>query len=79
MQNSFVRFVRIPLINAMQKDTFPFHHTTRAVLLRLSGDSGLRVGDLDTERLGLSNDFDSLLGGNSVGDLGSVGSVVHEE
>lgn len=28
---------------------------------RLSGNSSLGVGDLDTERLGLGDDFDSLL------------------
>lgn len=46
---------------------------------RLGGDSSLGVGDLDAQCLCLCNDIDSLSGGNSVADLGSVCSVVHEQ
>lgn len=47
--------------------------------LRRLGNSRLGVGDLDTQSLGLGDDLDSLAGRHGVGDLGGVGSVVHEE
>lgn len=47
--------------------------------LNLSGDTGLGVGNLDTELLGASDNLDSLPRGNGVGDLGGEGLVVHQE
>lgn len=49
------------------------------ISLRRLGDTGLGVGDLDTQSLGLGDDLDSLSGGYGVCDLGGVDSVVHEE
>ncbi len=47
--------------------------------LQLSGDTGLGVGNLDTELLGASDNIDTLAGGDGVGDLSSEGLVVHQE
>ena len=38
------------------------------VYLSLGGDTALRVGNLDTESLGLLEDFDALAGGDGVAD-----------
>lgn len=48
-------------------------------LCLLSTNASVGVGDLDTEGLGLLEDVNALLGGNIVGDLGGVDTVVHEE
>lgn len=47
--------------------------------LNLGGDLGLGVGDLDAQLLGAGNDVDALAGGDSRGNLGGVGAVVHHE
>lgn len=48
-------------------------------LCLLSTDTGVGVGDLDAEGLGLLENVDALLGRDVVGNLGSVDTVVHEE
>ena len=45
----------------------------------LSTDTGVGVGDLDAEDLGLLENLDALLAADVVGDLGSERAVVHEE
>jgi hypothetical protein len=40
--------------------------------LRLSGDTALGVGDLDTESLGLGEDVDTLAGRNGAGDPAGI-------
>ena len=47
--------------------------------LNLSGDTGLGVGNLDTELLSASDNLDTLAGGDGVGDLSGESLVVHEE
>lgn len=47
--------------------------------LSLEGETALRVGDLNTESLGLVHDGDSLSRRNVVGDLSSVGLGVEEQ
>lgn len=47
--------------------------------LSLQSNSALGVGDLETELLGLSNNLDSVLSRNVVGDLSSEGLGVHQQ
>ena len=48
-------------------------------LLNLGGNLGLGVGDLDSKLLSTSDDVNSLSGRNVVGDLSSMGLVVHQK
>lgn len=47
--------------------------------LGLQSNSTLRVGDLDTQRLGLGNNLNSVLGRDIVGNLSSVSLGVHQQ
>lgn len=47
--------------------------------LGLQSNSTLRVGDLDTQRLGLGNNLNSVLRRDIVGDLSSVSLGVHQQ
>lgn len=47
--------------------------------LGLQRNSTLRVGNLDTKRLGLGNNLNSVLGRDVVGNLGSVGLGDHQQ
>jgi hypothetical protein len=69
---------------ASNANPFPMHNRKAAQkpinsLLNLSGNLRLGVGDLDTQLLSTGNDVNSLSGGDVVGNLGGVGSVVHQE
>ena len=52
---------------------------SRSLVVVLSAEAGLAVGDLDVELLGAGDDGLALLGRNVAADLGGVLGVVHEE
>lgn len=54
-------------------------HFITSDYLSLQSNSALRVGDLDTDLLGLSNNVNSVLGRHVVGNLSSVGLGVHQQ
>lgn len=66
-------------MHSLKSSTPPRNQCTTSSPLRRPSDSGLGVCDLDTQSLSLGDNLDSLSRGYGVGDLGGVGSVVHEE